>query len=166
MNSFQLFSLVVHMFPLWWGLHSLTFWCPQYPCYFQHFYKKKHFSGWGRGSKIKKSHFLFSSRFIQFSNIIIINMELEGGGIFDKNENVFSHFYVISNIFRIQQNLGVPGCQKLEHIISCFLCLLCYFQHFKTSSLVPCTFLQFCWPMYTDLGRLGDTFVVAGNRAI
>ena len=24
----------------------------------------------------------------------------------------------------------------------------------------------FCWPMYTDLGRPGDTFAVAGDRAI
>ena len=25
---------------------------------------------------------------------------------------------------------------------------------------------EFCWPMYTDLGRPGDTFAVAGDRAI
>ena len=29
-TGFQLFSLVVHMSPLWWGLHLLTFWCPRY----------------------------------------------------------------------------------------------------------------------------------------
>ena len=28
---FKLFPLVVHMSPLWWGLHLLTFWCPWYP---------------------------------------------------------------------------------------------------------------------------------------
>ena len=28
---FKLFSLVVHMSPLWWGLRLLTFWCPWYP---------------------------------------------------------------------------------------------------------------------------------------
>ena len=28
---FKLFPLVVHMSSLWWGLHSLTFWCPWYP---------------------------------------------------------------------------------------------------------------------------------------
>ena len=25
---------------------------------------------------------------------------------------------------------------------------------------------EFCWPMYADLGRPGDTFAVAGDRAI
>ena len=25
---------------------------------------------------------------------------------------------------------------------------------------------EFCWPIYTDLGRPGDTFAVAGDRAI
>ena len=25
---------------------------------------------------------------------------------------------------------------------------------------------EFCWPMYTDLGQPGDTFAVAGDRAI
>ena len=25
---------------------------------------------------------------------------------------------------------------------------------------------EFCWPMYSDLGRPGDTFAVAGDRAI
>ena len=25
---------------------------------------------------------------------------------------------------------------------------------------------EFCWPMYTDLGRPGDTFAVAGDRTI
>ena len=28
---FKLFSLVVHMSPLWWGLHLITFWWPWYP---------------------------------------------------------------------------------------------------------------------------------------
>ena len=28
---FKLFPLVVHMSPLWWDLHLLTFWCPWYP---------------------------------------------------------------------------------------------------------------------------------------
>ena len=28
---FKLFPLVVHMSPLWWGLHLLTFLCPWYP---------------------------------------------------------------------------------------------------------------------------------------
>ena len=28
---FKLFPLIVHMSPLWWGLHLLTFWCPWYP---------------------------------------------------------------------------------------------------------------------------------------
>ena len=29
---FKLFPLVVHMSPLWWGLHLLTFWCPWNLC--------------------------------------------------------------------------------------------------------------------------------------
>ena len=31
---FKLFLLVVHMSPLWWGLHLVTFWCPWYPWIF------------------------------------------------------------------------------------------------------------------------------------
>ena len=31
---FKLFPIVVHMSPLWWGLHLMTFWCPGTPGFY------------------------------------------------------------------------------------------------------------------------------------
>ena len=33
-------------------------------------------------------------------------------------------------------------------------------------SIIYKMFMSFCWPMYTDLGRPGDTFAVAGDQTI
>ena len=41
-----------------------------------------------------------------------------------------------------------------------------YFKIFMGLEAYIKNVYEFCWPIYTDLGRPGDTFAVVGDRAI
>ena len=47
-----------------------------------------------------------------------------------------------------------------------FLFLCSHNKPWGLEAYIKNVYYEFCWPMYTDLGRPGDTFAVAGNRAI
>ena len=104
---YPLFFLVVHMYPVWWGLHDT------------------HFSTSG-----------FNIRFPRTPQ--------------NENKNLKT---ISSDYFHIL------------HIVE----LWCDFKKFVgpwSIYIYIYNVYEFCWPMYTDLGRPGDTFAVAGDRAI
>ena len=61
---------------------------------------------------------------------------------------IWKNVHQITSIFYILLSFGV--------ILRCLWGLEAYIYNVY----------EFCWPMNTDLGRPGDTFAVAGDRAI
>ena len=160
---YPLFFLVVHMYPVWCGLHDTlipldsTYASPGPP-------KMK--------TKIEKNvHQITSIFYILLSFGVILRclwgLEaysktcLQGTPQYPRESvptwQVSLHHRVlnmgkighrsekVSPDHRVSPRCSVPWRQVLLYIYNVY---------------------EFCWPMYTDLGRPGDTFAVAGDRAI
>ena len=63
-----------------------------------------------------------------------------------------TNFHHITSIFYrlLEDNVGVKSISKFSRGLEAYIKNV----------------YDFCWPMYTDLGRPGDTFAVAGDRTI
>ena len=163
---FKSFPLVVHMSPLWWGLCLLTFWCPWYP------WILCKGPTWPR-TKLNSFNFFHIFYFNSKGSYLYLTCKLllNGGYMWTKMSPVWL-------LKPPPPHTGPPfsqGCLKknwqkcssdylhILHIVE----LWCDFKMFAGHwSIYIYNVYEFCWPMYADLGRPGDTFAVAGDRAI
>ena len=104
---YPLFFLVVHMYPVSWGLHE---------------------------------------------TLVPLDSTYASPGPPKMKTKIWKNVHHITSIFYILLSFGV--------ILRCLWGLEAYIYIYIYN------FYEFCWPMYTDLGRPGDTFAVAGDRAI
>ena len=202
-NWLLIVSLVLHISPVWWGLHLLTFWCPVTTgFYVSYFYFNS------------KASCHIASIFDMLMNINgRVDVNQDGPSLiieapppprapkYPKMFNVFTHGKCIIHCFFFLLYLS---CYVSVMRSSCYfgfkirftghpknypnkcsyfdfnsIRLLQYFTYWEDSfgvkSILKCSWgleayiynvYAFCWPMHTDLRRLGDTFAVAGDRAI
>ena len=170
---FKLFPLVVHMSPLWWGLRLLTFWCPWYP------WILCKGPTWPR-KKLNKINFIFFIFFILTQKVLIrlllyltCKLLLNGGYMWTKIGPVWLLKPRPPPPPTPSPHLAKDVLKQIDKCSSDYLHILhivelwCDFKMFVGPwSIYIYNVYEFCWPMYADLGRPGDTFAVAGDRAI